>query len=244
MDRAGQVEIYNPDPRGIRLRQANFTAEEEAMIARIRQEMANAGLECANMVGQRLVASLPPQQRSALVSADRKFNFAAGITARDEIEKQIGTNIQNYLQAARVGTERVQVTLYGMGHFVGAHDMDERASGLSIAMVENPGLGRSFMPQGATSMDLPDYVWYIRSQRLVKLDSRQALTEFFGPEPSSQAAASERQEREQRCATATAHLQPYREPIRRLPRDMVLPDAIQPYGAPRRPIAESSRLPF
>lgn len=95
----------------------------------------------------------------------------------DAIDAQINATVGRRLDAS--DRPEVVITLYGAGHFVKSQDLDERAAGVSIAVVDGPG-GLRDVYNTTAMQDLPDYAYYIESGRVVRLDTPETQMEFTG----------------------------------------------------------------
>ena len=81
----------------------------------------------------------------------------------------------------------VQITFYGALHFTKDYDLDERMQGLSIAIADRSKLDQirqSFLSEKTMDIhnDFPEYVYYPKEHRIIKLDNDVAKAEFLGIE--------------------------------------------------------------
>lgn len=172
----GGASVIAPDPRPQIL---DFSDAELAMYGRIIALSSSGNTLPSEEQLAAFFRTLGPQDRGLARRVVSKVD--AIFTNIDALDPRIN---------ARIGTEMaglrregfnnlVTITQYGAGHFFKPNDLDERAPGVSITVVPRPGHLGAYYRNG-TASDLPDFVYYSESRRLVRLNTGEAMMEFIG----------------------------------------------------------------
>ncbi len=197
------ADIYGPDPR-IDKPFPKLTDTEQEVAKKFAARMKeDGGIDFLTEENLTLfVRSLSRKERNAFIRFEKKFaEFAApgsqsGILDTSQTDAEISRRIEAYgAQSTNASTDRVQIMLYGAGHYTKPHDLDDTMPGVSIMVMDSPGGLEKLNKMGLLKIDdKPEFVWYANENRLVKLDNPAAIQEMLGV-PSAPIASSPSQEK-------------------------------------------------
>lgn len=179
--RSGDADAFGPDMRFTN-KAPKFTPDEQRLVNQFVRGISAAGGSKAleNGYTQTFMASLSSEEKllfdtsvypKIMALATNGGKQLADLTA---VDAQIAKRVQDY--SSEHPASGVQINLYGVLHYAKTLDLDEHMKGVSLAVMDRPAAFASF----GTTQDVPDLVFYTDENRLVKLDTPQAVAEFKG----------------------------------------------------------------
>lgn len=225
------ITTATPDPRyqePAENSERNHHSNDRNLVADLIGTLTDS--HCSSIQEQAFRDSLSPEQKGVLARQSKKFVSEANAPHADTV-------IAGRMEALRSATEK-QALVYGAMHIGGDNDLDELTHKPAvIAIADKPGheiLAQLFEMDKFT--DMPDYVYYVQSQKVVALNSEGAVREFlFGDKNEEEFVLSSKQEKA--CLDSVKHLKPYYNPENKSPLEIKLnlpPVAPKSDPAPQR----------
>lgn len=190
MDRVaqGNAHLVFPDTRRQNFVAQDFSEEELKSLQRTIGVIGIAGADCIPVAHEVIKQSLSPEDKKVFDSAGAKFSKAAdnGAETTEAIDRHISVNVDRLKKRDKIPAKNFEIMMYGAAHYLKENDLDEHRKGTTLAVVDSPESMRILLANQIDKKtgkpiysDTPDFVWYSNEKRLVKLDTPEAIKEFW-----------------------------------------------------------------